>query len=139
MPHWKRLALALTLVVMAAHGLPGTVVLAQQDPAQIQPNPDAVLMAVYLKQTQEMNLDQMSAAIRGGGFWKVFPPEGVKIAGWYILMGIGHLVLLEVPPAKVRELNRSLESAAYGIFRVEVHPGYDFLPVVKVLKERYGQ
>lgn len=135
----RRLTWIVLAVAVAASILSGTAALAQQDPAQIQPNPDAVLMVVTLRQTQEMNLEQMSAAVRGGGFWKAFPPEGVKVVGWYILMGIGHLVVLEVPPVKVRELNRSLEATAYGIYRVEIHAGYDFLPVAMALKERYGK
>ena len=113
--------------------------MAQQDPSAIEPNADAVLMTVFLKQTQEMNLEEMTAAVRARGFWKIFPPEGVRIVGWYMLMSIGHLVILEVPPAKIRELNRSIEQASYGIYRSEVHPGYDFLPIVKALKEKYGQ
>ncbi len=107
-----------------------------EDPSEIAPNADTVLLMIFLKQTQELNLEQMGKKLRANGFFKKFPPEGVKIVGWYMLMSVGHLVILEVPPAKLRELNRAIEATAYGVFRSEVHPSYDFLPVITRIKER---
>ena len=93
-------------------------------------------LTIFLKHTQEMNLEQMGKKLRANGFIRNFPPEGVRIVGWYMLMSIGHLVILEVPPAKIREVNRAIEAGSYGIFRSEVHPSYDFLPVIQAIKQR---
>lgn len=125
-------ALVLLLLFVGAAG-------AQQDPSEIPSNPDAVLLAVYLRHTQEMNLEQMGAELRARKWLNVFPPEGIAIRGWYLLMGVGHLVILEVPPGRIREVNRALESVAYGVFRVEVRPGYDFLPVIRALQAQYRE
>ncbi len=107
-----------------------------EDPSEIAPNADTVLLTIFLKHTQELNLEQMGKRLRANGFFKKFPPEGVTIVGWYMLMSVGHLVILEVPPAKLRELNRAIEATSYGVFRSEVHPSYDFLPVITRIKKR---
>jgi hypothetical protein len=35
-----------------------------------------------------------------------FPPEGIVVESWYVAMGLGHVVTLRVPPARLREVNR---------------------------------
>jgi len=54
-------------------------------------------------------------------------------------MSFGHVVTLAVPPAKVRELNRSIESGSYTTFKSEVYLGYDFWPVVQAIKARRAE
>jgi len=49
------------------------------------------------------------------------------------------VVTLAVPPAKVRELNRSIESGSYTTFKSEVYLGYDFWPVVQAIKARRAE
>jgi hypothetical protein len=41
-------------------------------------------------------------------------------------MGMGHVVTLRVPPARLREVNRSVEQNAWKVFRTEFYPTYDF-------------
>ncbi len=55
-----------------------------------------------------------------------FPPAGVEIESWYIMMGAGQVVTLRVPPAKVREVNRIVEQKAWGPFRTEFYLTYDY-------------
>ena len=132
MQTWTRSALSLAAFLLVAIQAP----VAQQDPSQIQPSADAVVLAIFLRHTQNLTLEEMSAKIRERGFWKVFPPEGVKVLGWYQIMSQGHFIFVECPPAKIRELNRAIESVSYGLFKSEVYPGYDFWPIVKALMER---
>jgi hypothetical protein len=49
------------------------------------------------------------------GFWKEFPPKDAEVVSWYV-MGIGQVVTLKIPVAKLRELNLSVEKNAWGAF-----------------------
>jgi len=44
-------------------------------------------------------------------------------------MGIGQVVTLRVPPERLREVNRVIEEKAWGAFKTEFYPTYDFKPV----------
>jgi len=46
-------------------------------------------------------------------------------------MGIGQVVTLRVPPARLREVNRMIEQKAWGAYRTDFYPTYDYLPVWK--------
>jgi len=76
----------------------------------------------------------MGANLRQNGFFENFPPEGVEVVSWTQLMSFGHVVTLRVPPAKVREVNRALESSSYTTFKSEVYLSYDFWPVIQSIK-----
>lgn len=110
--------------------------MADQDPSQIAPDSDRVMITVFLKHTQQLTLDEMGENLRKNGFFKSFPPDGVEVVSWNQLMSFGHVVTLKVPPAKVRELNRALESGSYTTFKSEVYVGYDFWPVIEAIKAR---
>jgi hypothetical protein len=45
-----------------------------------------------------------------------------------VMMGIGQVAILRLPPEKLRETNRIIESAAWGGHRTEFYPTYDFRP-----------
>jgi hypothetical protein len=51
-------------------------------------------------------------------------------------MGFGQIVTLRLPPSKLAEVNVELERSAWGVFRTECLPAYDFLPVRERIKER---
>ena len=52
------------------------------------------------------------------------------------MMGIGQVVTLRVPPARLREVNRAIELTAWKAFRTEFYPTYDLREAVKGLRER---
>jgi hypothetical protein len=54
---------------------------------------------------------------------------------WYVLMGIGQVVTLRVPPERLREINRIVEEKAWGAFSTEFYATYDFRPVWDKLRE----
>jgi len=62
---------------------------------------DEILLTVMLKHQQDKNLAEINAKLDNTGFWKTFPPEGVEVAGWYVMMGIGQVVILKLPAAKL--------------------------------------
>jgi hypothetical protein len=41
-------------------------------------------------------------------------------------MGIGQIVVLRLPAARLREVNRVLEDTAWGVYRTEFYPTYDY-------------
>jgi len=100
------------------------------DAAQAQEKKqDAILLTIFLKHDQSKTLGEINAQLDKTGFWKKFPPEGTEVVSWYVMMGIGQVVTLRVPPDKLREVNLSLERYAWGAYRTEFYPTYDFKSV----------
>jgi hypothetical protein len=97
---------------------------------------DYVLVTVFLKHDQSRNLDEISKLLEEQGFFAKFPPDGIAIESWYVLMGLGHVVTVRVPPARLREFNRSIEAGAWKMFRSEIYATYDFKDVAKTQRER---
>jgi len=114
----------LFLPVLIAWALLG----ARSDGAQA---PDAILLTIFLKHDQSLNLEEIQQLQEEQGFWKAFPPEGTSVVSWYVMMGIGQVVTLEVPASKLRDVNLALERTAWKAFRTEFYPTYDLYPVIK--------
>jgi hypothetical protein len=95
------------------------------------PAPDAILLTIFLKHDQSLNLEEIQKLQQEQGFWKAFPPEGTTVVSWYVMMGIGQVITLEVPAAKLRDVNLALEKTAWKAFRTEFYPTYDLYPVIK--------
>nr|MDJ0971917.1 hypothetical protein [Kiloniellales bacterium] len=72
------------------------------------------------------------------GFWQRFPPEGTEVVSWYVMMGIGQVVTLKVPAAKLRDVNLAIEQCAWGAFDTEFFPTYDFQPVWQKIRQEKG-
>jgi len=60
----------------------------------------------------------------------------IAVESWYVMMGIGQVVTLRVPPARLRQVNRAVEQTAWKAFRAEFYPTYDLREVVKTLREQ---
>ena len=96
---------------------------------------DEILLTVMLKHQQDKNLSEINARLEQTGFWKAFPPDGVEVVSWYVMMGIGQVVTLKVPATRLRDVNLAIERNAWGAFSTEFYPTYDFRPVWEKLKE----
>lgn len=92
---------------------------------------DYVLVTIFLKHDQSKNLKEIQSELAATGFWANFPPVGVEVESWYVMMGIGQVVTLRVPPRLVRVLNRTIESDAWGPFRTEIYLTYDIEDAAK--------
>jgi len=90
---------------------------------------ETMMLTVMLKHDQSKPLAVIQAELERNGFWRRFPPEGVEVVSWYVAMGIGQVVTLRLPPGRLREVNLAIEQCAWGAFRTEFHPTYDFRPV----------
>jgi hypothetical protein len=104
---------------------------AQQAPAVSQiPNAEndkgSILLTVFLRHDQSKPLDQINAELRQQGYYKSFPPAGIEVVSWYVMMGIGQVITLRVPAERLREVNVALEKTAWGGYRTEFYPTYDY-------------
>jgi hypothetical protein len=96
---------------------------------------NTILITIFLKHHQSMNLGEIGEKLDETDFWKKFPPEGVEVTSWYVMMGIGQVVTLRVPPEKLRDVNLAIETSAWGAFSTEFYPTYDFSEVWKKRRE----
>src|SRR5262249_5450947 len=91
------------------------------------PTPDnAVMLTIFLKHDQSRPLAELNAQLEKQGFYKAFPPEGVEVVSWNIVMGIGQVVTLRLPASRLREINRIFETTAWGAYRTEYYATYDY-------------
>ncbi|MEJ5059031.1 MULTISPECIES: hypothetical protein [unclassified Pseudomonas] len=86
----------------------------------------AIMLTVFLKHDQSRPLGELKAQLARQGFYKAFPPAGVEVVSWNIVMGIGQVVTLRLPAARLAEVNLALENTAWGSYRTEFFPTYDF-------------
>jgi hypothetical protein len=91
------------------------------------PTPDnAVMLTIFLKHDQSRPLNELNAQLEKQGFYKAFPPSGIEVVSWYVMMGIGQVVTLRLPASRLREVNRIIENSAWGSYHTEFYPTYDY-------------
>ena len=123
-------ALLATAALLAVAGSPSA------QPASTPPagsatatSDNAVLLTVFLKHDQSRPLGELNAQLKKQGFYKAFPPPGIEVVSWTVVMGIGQVVTLRLPASRVREVNRVLEDTAWGAYRTEFFLSYDYKAV----------
>lgn len=89
------------------------------------------MITVFLKHDQSRPLSELNAQLDKQGYYKAFPPAGVEVVSWYVVMGIGQVVTLRLPASRLREVNRTLESTAWGSYRTEFYPTYDYKAIAE--------
>lgn len=97
---------------------------------------DTLMLTVFLRHDQSKTLAEIQAELDASGFWRQFPPEGVEVVSWHVLMGIGQVVTLRLPAAKLRAVNVAIERSAWKAFRTEFYATYDLWPVVQQNKAK---
>ena len=90
---------------------------------------NAMLLTIFMKHDQSRPLGELNAQLERQGFYKAFPPAGVEVLSWYVVMGIGQVVTLRLPASRLREVNRIFETTAWGSYRTEFYPTYDYKPI----------
>jgi hypothetical protein len=128
---FRFVATAAVLMSLAA-GVPGAGAQTAAAPAagSATATPDnAILLTVFLKHDQSRPLGELNAQLGKQGFYKAFPPAGMEVVSWTVAMGIGQVITLRLPASRIRELNRVLEDTAWGAYRTEFYPTYDFKAV----------
>lgn len=96
---------------------------------------DHVLVTVVFRHDQSLNLNQINKIQEEQRFFGRIPPAGVDVVSWHVAMGLGYVVVFKVPPARLRDLNRSVEQGAWGAFKTEFYPTYDLTAPIRALHE----
>jgi hypothetical protein len=122
-----------TLVVAASVSMVGSNTIAQTasptpaPAATPTPTPDnAIMLTIFFKHDETRPLGELNAQLEKQGFYKAFPPEGVEVVSWYVMMGVGQVVTLRLPASRLREVNRIIETSAWGAYHTEFYPTYDY-------------
>lgn len=95
-----------------------------------------ILLTIILKHHHGLMLDDVQSKLKASEWWSRFPVEGARVVSWTVAMGLGQIVTLEVPAHLLGAVNLELERSAWGVFRTEVYPTYDFVPVRENIKKR---
>jgi len=114
-----RIACALLLLALAAI------------PQQQDENRGKILLTIFLRHDQSKTLGEIRAQLERTGFTSSFPPDGVEVVSWYVMMGIGQVVTLRLPAERLREVNRMVEEKAWGAYRTDFYATYDYKAVAE--------
>ncbi|MDE3079539.1 MAG: hypothetical protein KGI94_05880 [Paracoccaceae bacterium] len=98
---------------------------------------DPMLLSVVLRHDQSRVVGALHEQLERQGYFEQFPPEGVEVVSWYVMMGLGQVVTLRFPAHRLREVNRAIESTAWGAFRTDIHATYDFRAIAR--EQRQGK
>lgn len=126
----KRAILCLTAMALLASGVTFSASAAAQPATPSEnatPTPDnAMLLTIFMKHDESRPLAELNAQLEKQGFYKAFPPPGVEVVSWYVMMGIGQVVTLRLAASRLREVNRIFETTAWGPYHTEFYPTYDY-------------
>ncbi len=126
----RALAAAGILVALLAALATGRALAQRSGPqADAAAKQGSVLLTVFFRHDQSKTLSEINAHLDKTGFHERFPPPGVDVVSWYVMMGVGQVVTLRVPPEKLREVNLVIENGAWGAYRTEFYPTYDYRPI----------
>jgi hypothetical protein len=98
--------------------------------------PATLLLTIVMQHHPGLTLDDVQARMKASGWWESFPPEGARIVSWTVAMGLGQVLVLELPPEQLPRLNVELERRAWGVFSTACYPSYDFVPVRERIRAR---
>ena len=124
---WKSIRNVLVVAALLSIGSAG----AQQEPSaspipNVESDKGSILLTIFLRHDQSKPLDEINSELRRQGYYKAFPPAGIEVVSWYVMMGIGQVITLRVPPERLREVNVAIEKTAWGGYRTEFYPTYDY-------------
>jgi len=96
-----------------------------------QPDAGKMLLTIFLRHDQSKTLPEIRAQLERTGFMEAFPPAGVEVVSWYVMMGIGQVVTVRFPAERLREVNRLVEEKAWGAYRTDFYATYDYRSVAE--------
>lgn len=100
---------------------------------------DSMMVTVVLRHFQENPVDTIQTRIMKQKFYEKISQSRARILSWNVVMGIGQIITLRFKPEYTREINQVFESGAWGGFKTEFYPTYDFTPVYPVMLEKEKQ
>ncbi len=115
---------------------------AQEGPTAVTADPPPVpattMLTIFLKHDETKTVDQINEHLRETGWFKAFPPAGVEVVSWYVMMGVGQVVTLRFPPDRLREINLLVEGKAWGGYSSSFYPTYDYRALYEQLRKKMG-
>lgn len=87
---------------------------------------DMEMLTIFLRHDESKTVDEINQHLKQTGWFEHFPPPGVEVVSWYVMMGIGQVVTIRFPAKRLREINRLIEGEAWGGYRTEFYPTYDY-------------
>lgn len=108
-----------------------------QSPARY-PTGDAgqEMLTIFLRHDQSKTLEQIGQQLRASGWYRDFPPAGVEVISWYVMMGIGQVVTLRFAAEKLRDINQLIEKEAWSAYRTEFFATYDYRALFQAERAR---
>ena len=125
--------------IMAVRQVNRPRVLPQRWRENVSSDADTILLTIFLKHDQSKNLESIQAHLAATGWWERFPPKGAEIVSWNVVMGIGQIVTLRLPPRLLNSVNVEIERCAWGAFTTEFFPSYDFIPMRERLAREWRE
>ncbi len=95
-----------------------------------------MMLTIFLRHDESKTLDQINADLKAHGYFDNFPPKDVEVVSWYVMMGIGQVVTLRFPAERLREVNLAIERHAWGAFRTDFYPTYDYKSVWEATQKK---
>ena len=98
---------------------------------------DEILLTVFLKHDHGKTLDEINAHHEKTGFWREFPPQGVEVVSWYVMMGIGQALTERVDEGRALRVVEHFECTPVGHLDLkgqELADDADPLPVGEVIE-----
>ena len=131
MLNWKAaVRLFSLLLLLASFGLaqthPSAAASTAVPSAQAGAQKGMMMLTIFFKHDQSKTLDQINAELKAHNYYNAFPPPGIEVVSWYVIMGIGQVVTLRFPAERLREVNVAVEKTAWGGYRTEFYPTYDY-------------
>jgi hypothetical protein len=62
-----------------------------------------------------------------------------ELVSWVVAMSFGFIIQLRVEPDAIRNVNLFFEKKAWGAFRYEIYPSYDFVAVAEKFKKEHNE
>jgi hypothetical protein len=59
--------------------------------------PGTEMLTIFLRHDQSKTVEEINQHLKANGWFSSFPPKGVEIVSWYVMMGIGQVVTLRFP------------------------------------------
>src|SRR5438132_2731942 len=82
-------------------------------PSTTTSTPGPFLLTIFLRPDQSKTSREINAQLRQTGYYTKFPPPGIEVVSWYVMMGFGQVVTLRVPAERLREVNRAVSETAW--------------------------
>ena len=136
---WIIALMALAGAWLCGDGAAAQTALPASTDASTPTSDNAVMITVLLKHDQSRPLGELNAQLDRQGYYRAFPPEGIEVVSWYVMMGIGQVVTLRLPASRLREVNRIFETTAWGAYRTEFYPTYDYKAIGLASHEKAQQ